>query len=74
MSEFPPKFKATRDLERDNEKLEAKVFRLKEEGRRLKRKIRKLKRQIAAQSTDAVGSEEVDTRLFVNEPEIGKRR
>lgn len=68
---FPPKFKAARDLEKDNEKLRAKVWRLREDKARLKRKVKKLKQRIAApDSVDAIGGEKVDTRLFVGEPEM----
>lgn len=73
MSDFPPKFKATRDLEKDNEKLQAKVWRLKEQKRRLERKVRRLKGRIASQSVDAVGGDKVDTRLLVSDPDMAAK-
>lgn len=65
---FPPKFKATKDLERDNEKLRSKVWRLREDKARLKRKVKKLKKRIAAGSIDAVASGEVDERPLRGDP------
>jgi uncharacterized protein YlxW (UPF0749 family) len=57
---FPPKFQAQRDLEKENEKLRDKVFRLKDERRRLKRKLRKLRRAAVSNSVDAVSSRSIE--------------
>lgn len=74
-AQFPPKFKATRDLEDDVRKLETKVWRLKQERQQLKKKVRKLKEKVASRSVDAVGGGEVEVYPYVDEPKLkGKRK
>ncbi|MGV1048208.1 MAG: hypothetical protein ACOYD4_06765 [Solirubrobacterales bacterium] len=59
---FPPKFRATVDLEKELDKAQRKIERKREEiaelknkNRRLKNKVKRLKTQVEAKQTTAIG-------------------